>query len=681
VCGIAGLIDLAGHRPVSQDMLRSMSNSLIHRGPDDSGLFVRPGLGMAHRRLSIIGLDDGRQPLKNEDQTVVSVGNGELFDYEQQRAELQGRGHRFATHTDLENVVHLWEDHGDDIWNRLRGQFAIAVWDEHKHRLVIGRDRFGICPVFWAIRDGWLLFASEIKALLASGMVKATADWRGIEQIFTCMSVPGPATCFEGVQTLLPGHYLSIQRDPIDGTAQVEDHVYWEIDYPDWGQEDSTTSDAAIVDEFERLMVQSVDRRLKADVPVVGCLSGGVDSTLVVAMANHVLGRPIKTFTVSVDDPNLDETSDVAESARHMGCESVVLRCSNADILEQYPALIRAAETPVIDTACAAVLKLSELIREHGYKVALTGQGADELLAGYIWFKSSSMFEKLNFMPGLNLTGKLRWLYTRFATPNYPWSDVEGHLKSVGGRYNAAFDAFGRVFTPRFDFYSQQMRDHALSYSSFSEMGLNRERMQKWAPLNQGLYVTSRTLLSGMLLSSKGDRACMNASVEMRHPFLDEDLFDFCAKLQTRWKLRGLRDKFLLRTVADKWLPKTMSRRRKAMFLTPWESLCPSGSQGGTPTYVEELLSEDSLSRAGYFDPRNVTRWRSEVRNLRRGSLLRTSIEMCLVGVVSTQLWHHTFIDGSLASLPSQAGQIPDRTGRTFELHSSEEQAVAACQM
>ena len=654
MCGIAGLIDLTGCRPVSADMLLAMTTALAHRGPDEQGQITRPGLGLGHRRLSIVGLGDGRQPLYNEDQSVITVGNGELFDYKQQRAELQKRGHRFATHSDLENVAHLWEEHGDSLWNQLRGQFALALWDANRQRLVIGRDRFGICPVFWAIHDGWLLFASEIKGLLASGLVQARADWRGIEQVFTCLAVPGPATCFEGVQALLPGHYLSIQRDPSTGTASVTDHVYWEIDYPDAGQEDSHRTDQSVIDEFEHLLLQSVDRRLQADVPVVGCLSGGVDSTIVVAMSNRVLGHPIQTFTISVDDPGLDETDDVTETARHMGIESVVLRCSNADIMDHYPALIRAAEAPVIDTACAAVLKLSQLIREYGYKVALTGQGADELLAGYVWFKSSSLFDRLDVVPGLKLTNRIRRMYTHYATPSYPWSDLEGHMQAVGGRYNAAFDAFGRVFTPRFDFYSQQMRDHIAGYSSFAEMGLNRERMRHWDPLNQGLYVTSRTLLSGMLLSSKGDRACMNASVEMRHPFLDEDLFDFCARLQPRWKLRGLKDKFLLRAVADKWLPQTMSRRRKAMFLTPWESLSPADhQQHRSPGYVDELLSEESLLRAGYFDPRHVARWRKDVKKLRRGSLLKMSIEMCLVGVVSTQLWHHTFIDGSLASLPS----------------------------
>ena len=209
-----------------------------------------------------------------------------------------------------------------------------------------------------------------------------------------------------------------------------------------------------------------------------------------------------------------------------------------------------------------------------------------------------------------------------------------------------------------------------------TEMGLNRERMSRWAPLNQGLYLTSRTLLSGMLLSSKGDRACMNASVEMRHPFLDEDLFDFCAKLHPRWKLRGLQDKFLLRTVAKKWLPKRMARRRKAMFLTPWESLCPRGDQA--PTYVEELLSEASLRRAGYFDAANVAKWRVDAHQLRRGSLLRTSIEMCLVGVVSTQLWHHSFIDGTLANLPSHAGQTPCREPGKLELRTISTEPVTA---
>jgi asparagine synthase (glutamine-hydrolysing) len=665
------MIDLKGHRPVSRGALQSMAVEMWHRGPDDEGFFIRPGLGMAHRRLSIIGLEDGQQPLFNEDETIVAVGNGELFEYQADRAELQRCGHRFTTHTDLETAVHLWEEHGTETWNRLRGQFAIAIWDERHRRLVIGRDRFGICPLYWAVRDGWMLFASEIKALLASGMVSAAPDWRGIEQIFTCMAVPGPATCFEGVQTLLPGRYLSVDRSTND-TASVDDRIYWEMDFPDRGVEEHGPHSKVVVDEFERLMLDSVDRRLRADVPVVGCLSGGVDSNIVVAMANQVLGRPIKTFTVSVDDPKLDERRDAEKSSQHLGGESTVLHCSNKDILDQYPDLIRAAEAPVIDTASAAVLRLAQLIRDHGFKVALTGQGADELLAGYSWFKSHSLFGRLDFIPGMKLGNLARRMYTRFATPEYPWSDIERHMRSVGGDYNAAFDAFGRVFTPRFGFYSEEMRERATGYSSFAEMGLNSDRMSHWAPLNQGLYLTSRTLLSGMLLSSKGDRACMNASVEMRHPFLDEDLFDFCATLHPDWKLRGLHDKYLLRQVAERWLPKAMSRRRKAMFLTPWESLCPpsrsaSAGSGTTsdPTYVEELLSEDSLKRAGYFDPQKVTRWRKDVQHLRRGSLLRMSIEMCLVGVVSTQLWHHSFIDGMLASLPSDANKWPKHDSHT----------------
>src|SRR3982751_4341079 len=277
MCGIAGMIDLAGHRPVPEGSVQRRSRALLHRGPDEEGFLIRPGLGLASRRLSIVGLADGQQPIFNEDRNVTVVFNGELFDYVERRDELRARGHRFVTHCDTEIIPHTWEDHGDKMWERLRGQFAIALWDERKGQLQLGRDRFGIAPLFWTRQGDWLLFASEIKGLLASGMVPARADRRGIDHVFTFSAVPGPRTCFEGVQLLRPGHFLRIVPGTGNGRSpSVEERAFWEMDFPDQGDEERGEDTKRLVDDFQNVLLQAVEERLRADVPVGAYLSGAV---------------------------------------------------------------------------------------------------------------------------------------------------------------------------------------------------------------------------------------------------------------------------------------------------------------------------------------------------------------------------------------------------------------------
>src|SRR5215472_12533711 len=233
MCGIAGVLDLSGRQKLEDGIIQKMAQAIFHRGPDEEGYLKRPGLALGSRRLSIVGLADGQQPVANEDRSVSVVFNGELFDYVERRADLQQRGHRFVTHCDTEIIPHLWEDHKEEMWEKLQGQFAIALWDERRHQLQLGRDRFGIAPLFWTRQGDWLLFASEIKGLLASGMVPVRPDRRGINQVFTFFALPGPVTCFENVRSLQPGHYLRIQchHQPL-ALAAIEDKLYWEIDFP-----------------------------------------------------------------------------------------------------------------------------------------------------------------------------------------------------------------------------------------------------------------------------------------------------------------------------------------------------------------------------------------------------------------------------------------------------------------
>jgi asparagine synthase (glutamine-hydrolysing) len=660
MCGIAGIVNLAGAAPVPQGPLQNMALALFHRGPDEDGFLRQPGIGLASRRLSIVGLLDGRQPLSNEDHSVSVVYNGELFDYPETRAWLRDRGHRLRTHCDTEILPHLWEEHGEAMLARLRGQFALALWDHRQRRLVLARDRFGICPLYWTRQGDWLLFASEIKALLASGLVDAEPDPRGINQAFTFFAIPGPASCFKGVNILQPGHYLVVEPASAGAAPRVADRIFWQVDFPDRGGE--RTGDAKqLTDEFEAVLTKSVERRLRADVPVVSYLSGGVDSSLVVALATRLRkdsgAPPIPTFTIRVTAPGLDEASEANQVARHIGARPVVVDCGAREVMDTYPELIRAAEGPVMDTACASLLMLAREVHQQGYKVAMTGEGADEWLAGYPWFKIHRLLSWLDVIPGVPLSNLARRAYlVATGGPRMPWATVQRTLDAVGGQ-NAWLDLYGMYSTAKLRLFSRQMWERLGDHSPYGDLGLNLDRMKRWHPFNRSLSLGARIMLPGLLLASKGDRVAMNSSVETRYPFLDEDLFDFLAPLHPRWKLRGLRDKYLLRLVAQRWLPRQIAWRRKAMFRAPLDGFHDTGT--GLPPYVEQLLSEESLRRTGYFDPAAVAHWRRAFRGLRAGSNQRTMIELALVGVVSTQLWHHTYIDASLADLP--AWQAPRR--------------------
>jgi asparagine synthase (glutamine-hydrolysing) len=655
MCGIAGVIDLTGKRPVPSGVLPAMAAAMIHRGPDEDGSLERPGLGLASRRLSIVGLQDGRQPITNEDRSVCVVFNGELFEYPERRAELEGRGHRFATHCDTELIPHLWEDHQEGMFEYLRGQFAFCLYDQKRRQLILARDRFGICPLHWTRQKNaageWLLFASEIKGLLASGLVEARPEPLGINQAFTFFALPGPVTCFQGVQALLPGRYLRIDLGRDAESARVSEHTYWEIDFPDRGKEDPGGDAEQLVDRFERAMLTSVERRLRADVPVVAYLSGGVDSSQVVALASRVLGRPIPTFTIRILDPKLDEHSHAALVASHVGTEPVIVNCGAAEVLANYPTLIQAAEGPVIDTACAALLMLAREVHARGYKVALTGEGADEWLAGYPWYKTHRLFGLLDVVPGLPVSQMLRRAYLKLTgAPTFPWK-LARQVQDLLGGHHAWMDIYGLMSMSKLRFYSRSMQEQLVGLNPYENLGLNVTRMHRWHPLNQALYLGIRIMLPGLLLNAKGDRVAMHSSVETRYPFLDEDVFAFLAGLHPRWKLRGLQDKYLLRLLAERWLPRQIAWRRKAMFRAPFDSFY----QEPAPAFVDQLLSDDALKKTGYFDPEAVRYWRQRFPRMRAGSLQRYSVEMGLVGVISTQLWHHAFIDGSLADLPSLA--------------------------
>jgi len=447
---------------------------------------------------------------------------------------------------------------------------------------------------------------------------------------------------------LPPARFLRIRPDE-KGSSSIEERAYWVMDFPDEGDEDQGGDPKKLVDQFEQLLIAAVEKRLRADVPVGAYLSGGVDSSILVALACHLKGPAINTYTVRVDAPELDELDAANLIARHVGTKPPIVQEFRAeDAVSTYPELIRAAESPVIDTSCAALLQLARRVHTNGQKVVLTGEGSDEWLIGYPWYKAAKLFGMLDSIPGLKLSTLARRAFLRASrVPLYPDGVRQAWEDAIGGP-NAWIDAYGLIALSKLRFYSDSMRELMEKNNAWADLDINLDRARKWHPLNRGIWVAARVTLAGMLLQAKGDRVAMNSSVEVRYPFLDEDVFDFLSKLHPRWKLRGFRDKHLLRLVAERWLPKEIYSRQKVIFHAPLDSFHLEPE----PPYVGQLLSEESLRRTDYFDVKAVQHWRKAYREMRVGSLPRLSIEMGLTAVVATQLWHHLYIDDSLAELP-----------------------------
>ncbi len=652
MCGIFGIIDLKGRRSVPLSVLKRSADAMQHRGPDEDGYLQRPGVGFASRRLSIVGLSDGQQPMFNEDKSVSVVFNGEIYDHDDWRRDLTARGHTLKTHCDTEILPHMWEAHGEDMFEKLNGQFAVALFDERKQQFILARDRFGICPLYWTrttrFGNDWLIFGSEIKTLLATGMIEPKPDRRGIDAVFNFLAVAGPFSCFDGINILQPGTFLKISRGRQGDAAAISEHAYWTMDFPDKGKEARGQDEKTLVNEFESVLYGAVKRRLRADVPVASYLSGGVDSSTVVAMASDILGAPPATFTVKIRDPKLDETEQAAVISRHLKADPTIVPCGSEEIVSNYQRLLVATEAPVTDTSCTALMLLAGKVHEKGFKVALTGEGSDEWFAGYPWYKIDRVLEWLGAISGGTIDAAIRKRFFAWLGCN---KDAVAYLDrcapSAGGAhpFQRFYDLLG---ASRFRFYSGDMLGELGDHDPYADFAPDLGRAERWHPINRAIYWAGRIHLPCQLLSLKGDRIAMSQSVEMRYPFLDNNVFDFVAGLDPNWKIKGLKEKYLVRRVAEKWLPKSVAWRPKGMFRAPLDGFF---LQQRLP-YVDELLSEASLKKTGYFDPEAVALWRTKYTELSSHFYQRSSMELGLVAVLATQLWHQTFIDSSLANLP-----------------------------
>jgi asparagine synthase (glutamine-hydrolysing) len=407
------------------------------------------------------------------------------------------------------------------------------------------------------------------------------------------------------------------------------------------------------VDELEGLLRQAVERRLRGDVPVVSYISGGLDSTVVLGMSSRQRGEAVPSFTIGLDRAGPDERIQAAEAAQVLGSKMTTVTMNRDDIAAAYPALISAAEVPVMDTSCACLLKLAAAVHDQGYKVALTGEGADEALAGYVWFKMQKMRDAIFRRPGGPIGSFLRGrMLGSFGGDRSRWPSPT----PIGGVRTAQQEVYDILGQTRSLLYSGSMWDRLGDHSAYDDLDATNERIKRWHPLNQSLYVGYKVMLAGLLLFGKGDRIAMHSSVETRYPFLDDDVIDFCSTIAPEYKLRGLKDKWLLRQVAARTLPAQIANRPKTMFRA---SLAQTFIGPTAPAWVKQLLSPESLRASGYFDPELVSQARRERLARKWISARQLGLDMHLTSVVATQLWHHTFMGGGLCDLPDWSPREP----------------------
>jgi asparagine synthase (glutamine-hydrolysing) len=644
VCGIGGSVALRGDLPPpGLDDLKAMVGALHHRGPDESGLYRSQRAGLVHARLAIIDVATGQQPMSNERGTLWVVFNGEIFNYVELRALLLTLGHRFRTQSDTEVILHAYEEWADDAFERLNGQFAIALWDVARETLVLARDRLGVRPLYLCEHGGRLWFASEVKALFAGDpSIRRELDPVGLIETFTFWSTVPPQAVFAGISELEPGHLRIVTP------ASSTDVAFWTPRYPvDAGSTFRGSLDDA-VEQTRAVLEEAVAlRMLRADVPVGSYLSGGLDSSLIAALAGRVTGRRFHTFSIGFDDVEYDETRFQRAMAEQLGSHHHELVVGRRDIADAFPEVVAHAERPLLRTAPAPLFLLSGLVRASGVKVVLTGEGGDEMFAGYDLFKEA----RIRRFWARDPASELRPLLLERLYPYLGRSPVSGrtmareyfgrdldHWAEPGFGHRPRWRstaALQRLFVPGIRRVAEQTKvDERLIGSLPDEFG-------RWSFLARDQYLEVRTLLTGYLLSSQGDRMLMAHSVEGRFPFLDTNVMRLANTLPPSFKLRGLDEKHVLKRVARGLVPDQIIQRHKQPYRAP-DAVSFTGDP--VPEWVGELTSERYVADAGIFDPVAVARlWRKCRASSAAGSLSNAD-NMALVGVLSTGLLHEQLV-------------------------------------
>ena len=655
MCGICGAFSLQGPRGVDREALLGMVRQLFHRGPDEQGVLRAPGVGLGQARLSIIDLARGRQPMGNEDGSVWVVFNGEIYNYLELIPRLEEKGHVFKTRSDTEVLVHLWEEDGPEMTSRLNGQFAFAVWDMKRRSLFLARDPVGIRPLYYSFHEGWFLFGSEVKALLAWPGFPRELDRRALKEIFTFWSPSPGRSAFRGVRALPPGHRALLEKGGMDVERWYEPGFEGR---PFRGK--GSTEELSL--RLREHLLRASRLRLRADVPVGAYLSGGLDSSVIVATVIRFFQETrLSTFSIRFAENYFDEGSFQRELAEHLGTDHHEVVCRNSDIAAVFPRVVEHAECPVLRTAPAPMFLLSELVRSSGYKVVLTGEGADEMLGGYDIFREA----KVRAFWARDPASRAR---PRLLTRLYPWMTERSPARRLG--FAKAF--FGKGLDrpddpwfshlPRWESGARLMRLLAGSVLEEVEDHDPRRELEpflprsfrEWGWLARAQTLEVITILSGYILSSQGDRMLMGNSVEGRFPFLDPELMEFAGSLPPGARIRGLEEKFLLKKAMGSLLPRSILERPKQPYRAP-DALCFFGEDA--PEWVEELLSPHSLERAGLFDPEAVGILAEQCRK-KGGAGMSHTDNAALVGVLSAMLlW---------AGLVERPRDVSPRTGENL---------------
>ncbi len=630
MCGIAGFASSDGLDRYSHERVVRMRDVMTHRGPDGAWLWSDDHAALAHRRLSIVDLAGGHQPLSNEDGRIWVTYNGEIYNHREVRAQLEAAGHRYATNCDTETIVHAYEEWGDDCVHRFRGMFAFALWDAPKRRLLLVRDRLGVKPLYWARAGDSLLFASEIKSILASGIITAAANRAVLSEVLATRYTSGDETMFEGIHKLLPGHRLIFENN------QVHTEQYWDLPLEGPDPELERMDDASLIARFGELLRESIRLRLMADVPLGAFLSGGIDSTVVAALMAREMNRPVQTFSVAFEDRRFSELAYAREAAAAIGADSHEIVIGDGDFFAALPKMVWHEDEPIAHPSSVPLHFVSALASQH-VKVVLTGEGSDELLAGYGKYPralanwaAGGVYERL--VPGV-----MRSAIASAVVPRLP-----GRVGRLAAR---SFMGMRRRPAEMFldNFAGMPMRQqHALLNPAISTgSDPYAASLEYFGRLNghsglldRLLYTDMKTYLVELLM--KQDQMSMSMSIESRVPFLDHHLVEFATRLPHRLKLRGLTTKWILREASRGIIPDSILKRPKMGFPVPFANWI-RGSWNGMARDV--LLDRRSRER-GLINPAAVSQLLDDHRaGTRAGG-------DAIWALLNLELWYRTFIDG-----------------------------------
>jgi asparagine synthase (glutamine-hydrolysing) len=625
MCGISGIVNFNVSEPVNGHLLERMTSAQAHRGPDDQGYFIENNVGLGHRRLSIIDLSGGKQPIFNEDGSVVVVFNGEIYNFAELTGDLISRGHQFTTRSDTETIVHAYEEYGEDCMRDFRGMFAFAIWDRRLRRLFLVRDRLGIKPVYYYAGKEFFVFASEIKSLLEHPKVPREVDPEALDLYASLRYVPGPRTMFKNIFKLQPGHWMMVE----DGRITIR--KYWDLEY-----RQRAGSDAEFTEEFTQLLEESVRLRLISEVPLGVFLSGGLDSSTMLAMMSKITGgERIKTFSVGfeTDGPSGDEASDAnefafaREAAAHFGAEHHEFMVSADQFRDAIPTMVSHLDEPMGDPTCIPLYFISRLAREH-ITVVLSGEGADETMGGYSLYQTTMSLERMRrrLGPFADMAPALGSLPIGDRARNY--------VRRFGHRLEDHYRGVGRTLSleTKLALMGHQ-RFHRSQEVLGDIFGNYYKRVEQASDLNRMLYADAKVWLPEDLLL-KADKMTMATAVELRVPFLDHKLVEFTASLPDSLKIRQGQGKWILRHAMGTVLPPSIVHRPKKGFSMPATSLLRSELRD----FVHDaLLSRDSACRK-FFNPQAIE---DTVTRQERGKL---SGYQTIWSLLVFELWHRQFI-------------------------------------